>query len=114
VYPAQLIRRDRESLVIYEGTRESGVYRLMTPQEETVNYVVPADGRESDLMPCDASEREKVSKLIGVRYAEDRREVLRSFSGEPQRTDLWWWLLVGLLGLLCLEVWMTRRMVINR
>jgi hypothetical protein len=114
-HQAQLVRRERESLVIYEGTREAGVYRLTTPDEQTVHYVVPMDGRESDLTPCEEEDRDKVAKLTGVKYVADRKELIRGFDQGSQREErLWWFLLAGLLGLLCLEVWMTRRVVRGR
>src|SRR5262249_42088325 len=50
-YQAQLVKRERESQVIYEGAREAGVYRLTTSDGQTIHYVVPMDGRESDLPP---------------------------------------------------------------
>jgi hypothetical protein len=113
-YPAQLIRREREALLIYEGTLQAGVYRLRTPKKQTIHYVVPADGNESDLTPGDDEDRDRVAKLLGVQYADDRGTIFRGFSTGVQRQELWWILLVALLALLCLEVWMTRRMVMNR
>jgi hypothetical protein len=110
----QFLQRERDALVIYEGARAAGVYRLTTPENQTVYYVVPMDGRESDLTPCDEEDREKVAKLTGVKYVKDRQGLLQGFSTEKSPWELWWLLLVALLGLLCVEVWMTRRVVRGR
>ena len=48
------------------------------------------------------------------KLAADRGEVIRGFGQESRQTDLWWLLLVALLGLLCMEVWMTRRAALGR
>ncbi|MBY0231451.1 MAG: hypothetical protein K2W96_19375, partial [Gemmataceae bacterium] len=97
--------------LVFDGTRASGVYALRTPKGETVHYVVPADAREADLEPLSEEDRAKVSKLAGLEFAEGDSEAA---DDEAQRQDLWLWLLLGLVGLLCLEVWMTRRLVLGR
>jgi hypothetical protein len=33
---------------------------------------------------------------------------------ELHTEELWWWLMLGVIGLLCAEVWMTRRVVRGR
>jgi hypothetical protein len=113
-YLAQWLPRDKGALLIYEGTREAGVYRLRRPASGTVYYVVPPDAREADLTPCTPEDRDKVARLTGVRYEEGREGLMRGLSEGLQRQDLWWLLLVGVVALLCLEVWMTRRLVMNR
>jgi hypothetical protein len=121
-YLAQWLPRDRGALLLYEGTREAGVYRLDAPgparkesgQERAVYYVVPPDAREADLTPSTQEDREKVAKLTSVRYEEGQDALLRGLSEGPQRQELWWLLLVGVIALLCMEVWMTRRLVKSR
>ncbi len=113
-YPARLIPQEQGALLVYEGVRDAGVYRLLTPQQQTVFYVVPADPREADLTACTTEEREKVARAAGVEYEDDREAILGAAEGAASRQELWWWLLVGLIGFLCLEVWMTRRLVRNR
>src|SRR5205807_2408440 len=49
-FPAQLVHLPHGSLVVFEGTRETGVYRL-TAGEQVIPYVVQPDPRESDLTP---------------------------------------------------------------
>jgi hypothetical protein len=113
-YPAQLVRQLRGALLVYEGTRETGTYRLKTPEGATVHYVVGADPRESDLTPLTQEEREKVAKVVPLTYEDDRAKIVEAPAEGTRRQEYWWWLLFGLVALLCGEVWMTRRLVKNR
>jgi hypothetical protein len=121
-YPVQVVRQQRGSVLFYEGTRETGVYRLQTPDGDSVNYVVQPDEQESDLTPCSEEERDRVAKIFNplgleqppLRYASERAQVLSAPDSADARQEIWWCFLLGLIGLLCIEVWMTRRMVMNR
>ena len=99
-----------------EGTRETGVYRLHTAEDDTIYYVVrPKMAEESDLTPCNDEDRANVAKLIpGMKYQNDREQLAEEWISEQHRQELWWWLLLGLIALLCGEVWLTRRIVKNR
>jgi hypothetical protein len=121
-YSAQLVRRPRGGLLFYEGTRETGVYRVQTPDGDTVNYVVQPDGQEADLTPCSAEDRDRVAKIFNplalepppLQYATERGEVISAPESTDTRLDVWWCFLLGMIGFLCVEVWMTRRVVMNR
>jgi hypothetical protein len=112
-YPAEVQRTVRGPLVIYSGTRETGVYRLTNGGRENY-YVAQPDPRESDLTPCDQADRDQVADLFPVTYESDRERMVTLMSSAEQRQDLWYWLLLAVVGLLVCEVWMTRRMVKNR
>jgi hypothetical protein len=114
VYPAEVKYGPQGAILHYEGTRETGVYHLQTPDDQAVYYVVQRDARESDLTPCTDEDRAAVSRAVPVLYQDDRVEILHAEASGPHRQELWWWLLLGLVALLCGEVWMTRRMVKNR
>jgi hypothetical protein len=113
---AAVDRLPQGSILRIEGTRETGVYRLHTAEEETIYYVVrPKMAEESDLTPCNDEDRAKVAKLIpGLKYQNDREQLAEEWISEHHRQELWWWLLLGLIALLCGEVWLTRRIVKNR
>jgi hypothetical protein len=113
-YPAQLLRQPQGALLIHDGTRETGVYRLTTPDNRTVYYVVQPDAEESDLTPCTDQDREAVARHIPVRYENDLGKVADAWAEAGRRQEVWWWFLLGLIALLCGEVWMTRRLVKNR
>jgi hypothetical protein len=111
--PALLDPQPRGAVLRIEGQRESGVYRLKTPAGQTVYYVVrPRGNEESDLTPCSDEDRQRVAELVpGLTYESRLEPLADSWVSEEHRQDLWWWLLLGLIVLLCAEVWMTRRMV---
>lgn len=113
-YLGQLVPQENSAWVVYEGVRDSGVYRLVTQEGKPVWYVVPADPREGDLTGCTKEEREKVRAALGVGYEDDLDAVLGGSEAATTRQEMWAWLLLGLIGLLCVEVWMTRRLVMSR
>jgi hypothetical protein len=113
-YPAQIHRQPRDSVLVYTDTRETGVYRLTTPQDQSIYYVVQPDARESDLAPADEKERESIAEEMPFRYENDRNEIVQVWVSESHRQELWWLLLAGVILLLCGELWMTRRMALNR
>src|SRR5262249_27681073 len=78
-YPAQLVRQARGSLLICENTRETGVYRLQTPEGDTVYYVVQPDGQESDLTPNTGEDRDRVAKIFNP---HDQNPPPLRYSGE--------------------------------
>jgi hypothetical protein len=113
---AAVDRLPQGSVLRIEDTRETGVYRLKPTERDTVYYVVrPKRAQESDLTPCSDEDRAAVAKLIpGMKYQNDREQLAVEWISESHRQELWWWLLIGLVALLCGEVWMTRRIVKNR
>lgn len=97
---------------VYRETREPGIYRLKTPAGRTIYYVVQADTRDGDdLVPCSAPERDEVAGLVPLTYADEPAAVL---AAPHQAFELWWLFLIGLIALLCGEVWLTRRMALRR
>jgi hypothetical protein len=79
----------------------------------TAFAVVPTDPRELDLTPCTDAERRRVADLVPVRYADG----LPQPDGRPEPNrmlDLWWLCLLGVLLLLCAELWLTRRLALAR
>jgi hypothetical protein len=111
---AQVMRLDKGAFLVYDGARETGIYRLTTPEKSTIYYVVQADARESDLTPCTEEDRNRVSKLIPVTYQNERGKIVQAWTSTAHKEDFWRYFLIGLIALLCMEVWMTRRMVKNR
>jgi hypothetical protein len=89
---------------------ESGAYALTNPQFPTQFFAVAADPKEHDLTPLDAADREKLEHwLPGLRWDTEPGEALASQAGAAIATELNWLAFAGVIVLLCVELWMTRR-----
>lgn len=101
----------------FDDTRETGVYTMKTADDRTLYFVVQPDLAESDLAMGQAEDREQVaSKLtnkVKMIYEDDRTKVAGGDTSPP-KMELWWIFLVGVTLLLCGEVWMTRRIAMQR
>ena len=106
---------DGTATLIYDETRDPGVYRFREADGKITYFVAQADPRESDLTPCTAAERDKVKSLVPTIVYEDDRERLKALqlTGEDAQ-ELWWLFWAGVVGLLCGEVWFTRRLALTR
>jgi hypothetical protein len=121
-YSAQLVRQPRGRMLFCENTRETGVYRLQIPDGDTAYYVVQPDEQESDLTPNSDEDRDRVAAIFNplkleqspLRYTDQNDVILAAPQSADARQEVWWCFLLGLIGLLCAEVWMTRRMVMHR
>jgi hypothetical protein len=110
---AQVDRQPQGAVLRFDGTRETGVYRLRTSDGVITHYVVrPRRADESDLTPADDDDRARVAALLpGMKYQNEREALAQAWVSESHQHDIWSWLLLGLVALLCAEVWMTRRIV---
>jgi hypothetical protein len=100
--------------LVYEDTRETGVYRLELSNGRNVFYVVQPDHRESDLAPSSEEDRQRVAKLIPMTYENQVANMTAALTVPQQKQELWWWLMLGVIALLCGEVWLTRWIVRHR
>lgn len=102
----------RQWPLVYDDTREPGPYRLTTPGGHTVYYVVQPDPRETDDLALSKDEDcRRVADIVPLEYVEEPGQV---FASPARVRELWWWLMLGVVGLLCTEVWMTRRIAKGR
>lgn len=69
------------------------------------------DLHESDLTRCTDADWRKVRERLSSAWREDESP---STVDAPIREELWWLLLAAVMGLLCAEVWMTRRLALAR
>src|SRR5205085_2708583 len=76
-------------LLIHEGLTETGVWKLTTPDRETVYYVVQPDAREADLTPFDDADREKVGKFLPFAYENDVDDLVKGLSQDSKRQYFW-------------------------
>ena len=100
----------KEWPLVYDDTRETGVYKLTTDTGKVQYYVVQPDGGESDLTPCNDEDRAAVARLLKTtKYVFTPQDVLSQEGDLDTKLELWWLLLVLVIGLLAFEVMMTRR-----
>jgi hypothetical protein len=111
---AQLLQTPPTTMVTYSGTDSVGVYRLRTEEKKTYYYTGQADVEESNLSPCTAEDWAKIQDLIPMTYLTDHDPRNSPLAAELHTEELWWWLMLGVIGLLCAELWMTRRIVRGR
>jgi hypothetical protein len=100
-----------EGQIVVEDTSEPGVYTLRHAASGAVRYaVVQSDARESDLAPWTDADRERVRQYVpGLEFNDDRKAIVSGILRAPQPAELWWACMAGVVGLLAVEVWLTRR-----
>jgi hypothetical protein len=113
-YTARLIDHADGPTVVYENTHETGVYRVTAAGGRTVYYVAQPDPRESDLASCTAADREKVAQFMPLGYEDETKAMPGTVADDHPKQELWWWFLLGVIALLCTEVWLTRHIVKGR
>ena len=100
----------KEWPLVYDETRETGVYKLTTDTGKVQYYVVQPDGGESDLTPCTDDDRAAVARLLRtMKYVFTQRDVLSAEADPETKIEFWWLLLLLVIGVLAFEVWVTRR-----
>ncbi len=76
--------------------------------------LVPLDPRESNLTRCTVDDWRMVRGRLTAVWQAEATDSAADTNDEGRREDLWWLLLLAVVGLLCSEVWMTRRMALAR
>ncbi len=102
----------REGQITVSETADAGVYVLRHPSASPRYYVVASDQRESDLTPLSESDQSRLkSQWPGLEFATDIGTSEVS-TGAKEPVELWWLFLLGTIGLLGAELWLTRRRVL--
>jgi hypothetical protein len=107
--PPKTITADQRRLTIVDAG-EPGVYTLTNAKWPTRYFVVAADPTERDLTPLDEADRERLGRYLpGPRWISEPAEALAPASAAALPTELNWLAFGGVIALLCVELWMTRR-----
>jgi hypothetical protein len=89
-----------------------GVYRaLRSGSGEAEYFVANSDRAESDLAVLDALDKTQLAGEGRMEFVSTVDEYQTATLADASRTELWWLLLLAVLGLLVFEVVMTRRLV---
>jgi hypothetical protein len=112
---ANIVRGGGLAQVRFDDTSESGIYRLALPDPPggSLYAAVARDARESDLTPLDPAEAARLSKGWPLVFEPDPDRLIAGlFTAEPGgKHEVWRFLVLAALGGLCLEVYLTRRLV---
>lgn len=103
-----------ESRLGLEDTILPGVYRAQIVEEESTRteyFVVHSERDESDLTQLSPPEQERIAGEDRVRFVTSLDEIVAGMAEDEVPSELWRWLLLGVLLLLVSEVLMTRRLV---
>lgn len=97
--------------VVVDGTMDPGAYRLTTPAGRQVYFAVRTDPREAVLTPCSEDDRKKVAGIVpGLSYLAPGEDATEAAGDVPVSQELWWLLLMIVVGLLVFELWYTRKL----
>ena len=100
----------KEWPLVYDETRETGIYKLTTDSGKTQYYVVQPDAGESNLTPNSEDDRLAIKRLFPTtEYVQTPRDILSQQIDPEAKLEFWWLLLLLVMGLLFFEVWMTKR-----
>ena len=95
----------------YDNTGAIGLYRVEAAGQSW-NFVAPPDLAERDRTRATDDDWTRVRDRLRVAWQDGEGQSVAT--QDRHREELWWLLLVAVVGLLCVEVWMTRRMVMAR
>ncbi len=110
------IIRDGERAYVRIDDADAGSHRVEWPEGGFAYGAVKRDEAESDMSELDTAEIAKLSEGWPLRFVNEPDQLeVNIFGGESSgRRETWRVLVLAALGGLCLEVWMTRRMVRGR
>ena len=100
--------------LVYEDTRETGVYKLTTDSGKVQYYVVQPDIAESVLTTCSDADRKAVASLFPdgrFLYEQDRSRIMKGLRQSQSDPELWWVFLLLVIGFLVAELAYTRALV---
>ncbi len=99
----------------HADTTEAGIYRLAlpTPPGAALYAAVLGDDREGDPAPLEPAEADALARGWPLAFDPDPARLAdRILAGDrARRNEVWQGLILAALAALCLEVWLTRRMI---
>lgn len=99
---------------IYRDTGAVGRYDVTFADGKQAPFAVEPDAAESNLARCTDDDRRKIHDRVPIVWGDRDATGTPSLAESTSREEIWWLLLIAVLGFLCVEVWMTRRVAIGR
>lgn len=90
------------------------VYYLASASAQPKRMDDKLDRRESQLVALSESDRKTLEGIVPLAFENDPVQIGAVVLDPAHREELWWLLMVGVIVLLCAEIWLTRRMVRRR
>jgi hypothetical protein len=112
--PAQPGGDERHPVAQLASAPVPGVYRAVRksgPQDAPEYFVVEFDRHEADLTPMSDEQRKRISGDNRVQFISTVEELEAAALADAPRSELWWLLMLLVLGLLVFEVAMTRKLI---
>lgn len=112
--PAEASQRGRNAFAMFRQTTVPGIYRFHQRNEKAAApqpFVVDDDRSESDLTPLTKEQWDLLAKDGRLHRVQTMRDIRAASQQDAPRAELWWLLLVLVLGMLVCEVALTRKMV---
>jgi hypothetical protein len=114
---AKVVRSAGKAQARIDDTDEPGIYQVHLPDPPggVVYATVAADRRESELRPLEPSEAVALARDWPLRFVSEPERLIGGLFAPVagSRHEIWRYLIMGTLAGLCMEVWLTRRMVKN-
>lgn len=113
---AAIVRGEGKAEARFADTAAAGIYRLALPDPPggSTYLAVADDGREADPAPLEAAEAEKLTEGWPFALADESAAGTLFAGAAGGRREIWRWLVLAALGGLCVEVFLTRRLVQER
>lgn len=104
---------DGESMFQFGDTRLPGVYELKSVDDGEVldTFVVNYDHSEHEPESISVEDKERLTVNDRLKFVDSVDSLSQQMYRDESRSELWGLLLWVFLGLLIVEVWMTRRMI---
>lgn len=115
--PASVSVEADNAVVQLPRTRIPGVYALQKSNGDDFQsidtFVVNYDHAENDPTELNQEDRQSLATNDRMAFIAGAGQLTKELYGDESRSELWWLLLLVFLGLLTMEVWMTRRLVLQ-
>ncbi|QDV69711.1 hypothetical protein Poly24_34280 [Rosistilla carotiformis] len=100
---------EHRSVIRYPGTTQPGVYTLTQPDAAPRHFAVETDRSESNLTSIDDERLQELADALGAEVVADGDAYVALDASRRHGREVWRWALLGLLGLLFVELFFQQR-----